>query len=91
MSLYGGRCLQPHVLVLGGEMGEQDVFSVISGPVTEQVRPNLKLTMVTALTSDMEIPCSLIHIFLLLCSSRAQTGAGLGFEFSFPCPLLIAP
>lgn len=72
-------------------MGERDLFSVISGPVTEQVRPHLKLKMVTALTSDMEIPCSFIYPFLLLCSSRAQTGASLGFEFFFPCLLLIAP
>lgn len=39
MSLYGGRCLQPHVPVAGGEMGEQEVFPLISGPVTEWVRP----------------------------------------------------
>lgn len=72
------------------------VFPLISGAVIEQVRPHIKLKTGTPVTSETESPCSFIHPFLPLGSSRAQTGGGLGCGFFFPhllfnCSLKLVP
>lgn len=79
----------------GRRDGVKGVFPLISGPVTEQIRPLLKLKMRASLTSEAENLCSFIHLFLLLWFPGAQTGAVLGCEFFFShlfnCTLNLAP